>query len=88
MEQLVYCQDQIYSVVLNKVREEVFNPVGKPSQNHLKSPVSNNTSSVSSINEIGVHLDAYFLVSVYVHRPGPCGVCHMDSGYPDGELLR
>ncbi|XP_036732798.1 interferon-induced GTP-binding protein Mx2 [Manis pentadactyla] len=61
MEQLVYCQDQIYSVVLNKVREEVFNPVGKPSQNHLKSPVSNNTSSVSSINEIGVHLDAYFL---------------------------
>lgn len=24
------CQDQIYRVVLNRVREEVFNPVGNP----------------------------------------------------------
>ncbi|XP_032721191.1 interferon-induced GTP-binding protein Mx2-like [Lontra canadensis] len=61
MEQLVYCQDEIYSVVLNQVRKEVFNPVGKPMQDHeLKLPFSKDTSSMSSITEIGVHLNAYF----------------------------
>ena len=65
MEQLVYCQDQIYSVVLKKVREEVFNPVGKPAQDlQLKFPFSKDLPSVSSNSEIGVHLNAYFLVSV------------------------
>lgn len=62
MEQLVYCQDQIYSSVLRKVRNEVFNPLEKPLQNpSLKSSFSNDESSVSSITEIGVHLNAYFL---------------------------
>ncbi|XP_072825538.1 interferon-induced GTP-binding protein Mx2-like [Vicugna pacos] len=62
MEHLVYCQDQIYSVVLSKVREEIFNSVGKPSQNlQLKSTSLSDPSSVSSITEIGVHLNAYFL---------------------------
>ncbi|XP_004429766.1 PREDICTED: interferon-induced GTP-binding protein Mx2 [Ceratotherium simum simum] len=62
MEQLVFCQDQIYSAVLSKVREEIFNPLGKLPQNlNLKSSVSNDTSSISSITEIGVHLNAYFL---------------------------
>uniref|UniRef100_F7F3W4 Interferon-induced GTP-binding protein Mx2 n=1 Tax=Callithrix jacchus TaxID=9483 RepID=F7F3W4_CALJA len=62
MEQMVFCQDQIYSVVLKKVREEIFNPVGKPLQNTKgDSHFSSNGSSVSSITEIGVHLNAYFL---------------------------
>ncbi|KAF6385169.1 MX dynamin like GTPase 2 [Rhinolophus ferrumequinum] len=62
MEQLVYCQDQIYSSVLRKVRNEVFNPLEKPLQNPpLKSSFSNDESSISSITEIGVHLNAYFL---------------------------
>ncbi|CAD7693675.1 unnamed protein product [Nyctereutes procyonoides] len=62
MEQLVYCQDQIYSVVLKKVREEVFNPVGEPAQDlQLKFPFSKDLPSVSSNSEIGVHLNAYFL---------------------------
>lgn len=61
MEQLVYCQDEIYSVVLNQVRQEVFNPIGKPMQNHeMKTSFSKDTSSMSSITEIGVHLNAYF----------------------------
>ncbi|XP_008569440.1 PREDICTED: interferon-induced GTP-binding protein Mx2 [Galeopterus variegatus] len=58
MEQLVYCQDQIYSDDLKKAREELFNPLGKPPQ--LNSSVFNDSSSVSSITEIGVHLNAYF----------------------------
>ncbi|XP_069437350.1 interferon-induced GTP-binding protein Mx2 isoform X1 [Ovis canadensis] len=61
MEKLVFCQDQIYGVVLNKVREEIFNSVGKASENpQSKHPFLNNQSSVSSIVEIGVHLNAYF----------------------------
>ncbi|XP_025719219.1 interferon-induced GTP-binding protein Mx2 [Callorhinus ursinus] len=61
MEQLVYCQDEIYSVVLNQVRKEVFNPAGKPLQNpELKLSFSKDQSSVSSITEIGMHLNAYF----------------------------
>lgn len=58
MERRVFCQDRIYSNVLGRVREETFSPM-------LKAPLgvntSNNTSVVSSINEIGVHLKAYFL---------------------------
>uniref|UniRef100_H2QL17 Interferon-induced GTP-binding protein Mx2 n=1 Tax=Pan troglodytes TaxID=9598 RepID=H2QL17_PANTR len=62
MEQMVFCQDQIYSVVLKKVREEIFNPLGMPSQNmKLNSHFPNNESSVSSFTEIGIHLNAYFL---------------------------
>ncbi|XP_017735707.1 PREDICTED: interferon-induced GTP-binding protein Mx2 [Rhinopithecus bieti] len=61
MEQIVFCQDQIYSVVVKKVREDIFNPVAKPSQNmKLNSHFPINESSVSSFNEIGVHLHAYF----------------------------
>lgn len=61
MEKLVYCQDQIYSVVLKKVREELFNPLEKPSHNiQPNSCVINDLSPVSAITEIGVHLNAYF----------------------------
>ncbi|KAF4020622.1 hypothetical protein G4228_012279 [Cervus hanglu yarkandensis] len=62
MEKLVFCQDQIYGVVLNRVREEIFNSMGKASENpQLKQPLLNDQSSVSSIVEIGVHLNAYFM---------------------------
>ncbi|XP_057552432.1 interferon-induced GTP-binding protein Mx2 [Hippopotamus amphibius kiboko] len=61
MEQLVYCQDQIYSVVLSKIREEIFNPVAMPPQSlQLKLTILNDQPSVSSSTEIGVHLNAYF----------------------------
>lgn len=72
MEQLVYCQDQIYSEILQRIREQAFNADGSMSQApSLKLPASNNQSSVSSITEIGMHLNAYFLVSVGAR--GPCG---------------
>ncbi|XP_021563012.1 interferon-induced GTP-binding protein Mx2-like [Carlito syrichta] len=62
MEQMVFCQDNIYSVVLKNVREEVFNPLRNLSENSpLNSPASNNQSSLSSITEISVHLNAYFV---------------------------
>ncbi|KAB0403504.1 hypothetical protein E2I00_002446 [Balaenoptera physalus] len=61
MEQMIYCQDQIYSVVLSKIREEIFNPVEKPPQNlQSKSSLLNDPPSASSIVEIWVHLNAYF----------------------------
>ncbi|XP_034511323.1 interferon-induced GTP-binding protein Mx2 isoform X2 [Ailuropoda melanoleuca] len=61
MEQLVYCQDEIYSEVLNQVRKEFFNPVGKSLQDpELKLSFSKDQSSMSSITEIGTHLNAYF----------------------------
>lgn len=62
MEQLVYCQDQIYSAVLRKYREQAFNPLQKNLQTPMmmKPSVSNDESSVSSITEIGIHLNAYF----------------------------
>nr|KAF6475298.1 MX dynamin like GTPase 2 [Rousettus aegyptiacus] len=60
MEQQVYCQDQIYSVLLQKFREEATLP-GRPGQTaSLQAPLSNNAASVSSVTEIGVHLNAYF----------------------------
>ncbi|KAF6120467.1 MX dynamin like GTPase 2 [Phyllostomus discolor] len=52
MEKLVYCQDQIYSTVLQKKRKEVFNPLANMSQTQ--------EPAVSAITEISVHLDAYF----------------------------
>uniref|UniRef100_L7N1R0 MX dynamin like GTPase 2 n=1 Tax=Myotis lucifugus TaxID=59463 RepID=L7N1R0_MYOLU len=62
MEQLVYCQDQIYSEILQRIREQAFNTDGSMSQApSLKLSASNNSSSVSSITEIGMHLNAYFL---------------------------
>ncbi|XP_016076805.1 PREDICTED: interferon-induced GTP-binding protein Mx2 [Miniopterus natalensis] len=61
MEQLVYCQDQIYSGILQKVREETLNPPENSSQTaSFKFTFSKTPSSVSSITEIGVHLNAYF----------------------------
>ncbi|XP_053420801.1 interferon-induced GTP-binding protein Mx2 isoform X2 [Nycticebus coucang] len=59
MEQLVYCQDQIYSVLLKKVREEIFNPMAKGTQNiQWTPPVPKD--QVSCITEIAVHLNTYF----------------------------
>ncbi|XP_055975542.1 interferon-induced GTP-binding protein Mx2 [Sorex fumeus] len=59
MERQVYCQDHIYGSILGKVREETFNPMGKLPVMQSKAP--NNSSTVSSVNEIGLHLNAYFL---------------------------
>ncbi|XP_045396654.1 interferon-induced GTP-binding protein Mx2 [Lemur catta] len=62
MEQLVFCQDQIYSVILKKVREEIFHPMGNLSQNIQLNPLlSNSEFAISAITEIGAHLNAYFL---------------------------
>ncbi|XP_075398388.1 interferon-induced GTP-binding protein Mx2 [Tenrec ecaudatus] len=69
MEQLVFCQDQIYSKVLKKARVEMFQLLdGQPQQLQLRNPNSvgicakdSPTSSNSSITEIGVHLNAYFM---------------------------
>ncbi|XP_004602574.2 interferon-induced GTP-binding protein Mx2 [Sorex araneus] len=58
MEQQVYCQDHIYGNILRKVREEAFSPLGKPLMMPSKAP--NNSSTASSANEIGLHLNAYF----------------------------
>lgn len=64
MEQLVYCQDEIYREVLNQVRKEFFNPVGTSLKDpELKLSFSKDQSSMSSITEIGTHLNAYFWVS-------------------------
>ncbi|XP_024415590.2 interferon-induced GTP-binding protein Mx2 [Desmodus rotundus] len=52
MEKLVYCQDQIYSTVLQKKREEIFNPLRNASQTQ--------EPAVSALTEISVHLNAYF----------------------------
>ncbi|XP_023373873.1 interferon-induced GTP-binding protein Mx2 [Otolemur garnettii] len=60
MEQLVYCQDQTYSIMLQKVREEIFNPLANVPQNiQWNPPVSKD--QVSCITEIAVHLNTYFL---------------------------
>ncbi|KAM9693578.1 LOW QUALITY PROTEIN: interferon-induced GTP-binding protein Mx2-like [Trichechus inunguis] len=65
MEQLVFCQDQIYKMILNKIQEEMFNPLENTPQvfqmkksNLFDTNVSD--PSTSSITEIGVHLNAYF----------------------------
>ncbi|XP_012495522.1 PREDICTED: interferon-induced GTP-binding protein Mx2 [Propithecus coquereli] len=61
MEQLVFCQDQIYSVVLKKVREEILHPLGNLPQNIQFNPLaSGGQCAISAITEIGVHLNAYF----------------------------
>ena len=76
MEQLVFCQDDIYRVDLKAVREELFNPVAEhPQSLQLRLPFVNGPSPVSSITEIGVHVNAYFMVSVPgsgVARDAPC----------------
>ncbi|XP_047652907.1 interferon-induced GTP-binding protein Mx2 isoform X2 [Phacochoerus africanus] len=62
MEQLVFCQDDIYRVDLTAVREELFNPVAEHPQNlQLRLPFVNGPSPVSSLTEIGVHVNAYFM---------------------------
>lgn len=61
MERQVYCQDHIYSRTLSKVREDMFLPTANPLQRPLKTPSLNNSSKISTIAEIGVHLNAYFL---------------------------
>ncbi|XP_006886828.1 PREDICTED: interferon-induced GTP-binding protein Mx2 [Elephantulus edwardii] len=69
MELQVFCQDQIYSKILKKVREEIFNPLGNPPQMlparrlDLFDTSANNSPnpSNSSITEISIHLNAYFL---------------------------
>uniref|UniRef100_A0A8C3WJC4 Interferon-induced GTP-binding protein Mx2 n=1 Tax=Catagonus wagneri TaxID=51154 RepID=A0A8C3WJC4_9CETA len=61
MEQLVFCQDDIYKVDLKRVREEIFNPAEASLQNpQLRLPFVNGPPPVSSITEIGVHMNAYF----------------------------
>ncbi|XP_007945510.1 interferon-induced GTP-binding protein Mx2 [Orycteropus afer afer] len=69
MEQLVFCQDQIYSMVLKRAQEEVFNSLENPPQcfqtkkaNIFDTNVRDSpTPSTSSISEMGMHLNAYFM---------------------------
>uniref|UniRef100_A0A8C5UZB7 Interferon-induced GTP-binding protein Mx2 n=1 Tax=Microcebus murinus TaxID=30608 RepID=A0A8C5UZB7_MICMU len=62
MEQLVFCQDQIYGVVLKKAREEDLHPLENgPEDIQLDTMASNSQCATSAITEIGVHLNAYFL---------------------------
>ncbi|XP_066226246.1 interferon-induced GTP-binding protein Mx2 [Saccopteryx leptura] len=56
MEQLVFCQDHMYSMILQKAREETFNPLQQVAQTNS----SKDLSSVSCFTEIGMHLNAYF----------------------------
>ncbi|KAM9253331.1 interferon-induced GTP-binding protein Mx2 [Dugong dugon] len=65
MEQLVFCQDQIYKIILKKIQEEMFNPLeNTPQVFQMKNSNLFDTSvsgpSTFSITEIGVHLNAYF----------------------------
>ncbi|XP_036098626.1 interferon-induced GTP-binding protein Mx2 [Molossus molossus] len=61
MEQLVYCQDQLYSALLQNVRENSAGQFGSVFQkNPVQMPFSKDVSAVSSVTEIGMHLNAYF----------------------------
>lgn len=65
MEGLIYCQDKIYSAVLQDVRQEASQPLAKPAQTLpmaiLGTP--SNPSAVSCKTEIATHVEAYCLVS-------------------------
>ncbi|KAG8518580.1 Interferon-induced GTP-binding protein Mx2, partial [Galemys pyrenaicus] len=72
MEQLVYCEDGIYGRVLSQVRGEVFCPgttalFSNSRSLKMEPPSSKADAPISSFTEIGVHLNAYFLVSVQGH---------------------
>ncbi|XP_040842576.1 interferon-induced GTP-binding protein Mx2-like [Ochotona curzoniae] len=63
MEGLIYCQDKIYSAVLQDVRQEASQPLAKPAQTLpmaiLGTP--SNPSAVSCKTEIATHVEAYCL---------------------------
>ncbi|XP_051693979.2 interferon-induced GTP-binding protein Mx2 isoform X2 [Oryctolagus cuniculus] len=62
MEKLVYCQDQIYSTVLKGVRQEALQPPGNtPLAFPLASRSAKDTAQVSTVSEIGAHVEAYCL---------------------------
>ncbi|XP_037380819.1 interferon-induced GTP-binding protein Mx2 [Talpa occidentalis] len=61
MEQLVYCDDSIYGLVLSKVREETFSPAVQTFASLQGAHPSKAKSPISSFTEIGVHMTAYFL---------------------------
>ncbi|XP_054434503.1 interferon-induced GTP-binding protein Mx2 [Pteronotus mesoamericanus] len=52
MEKLVFCQDQIYSVVLQQKRAQAFNPLGNASQTQ--------DPATFALTEISMHLNTYF----------------------------
>ena len=81
MEQLVYCQDGIYSSILKQVQKEVLNPAGKPMQDvELKLSYSKDLSLASLVTEIQMHLNAYFWVSSQV---GGGDLCPTDPRHLD-----
>ncbi|XP_049730860.1 interferon-induced GTP-binding protein Mx2-like [Elephas maximus indicus] len=65
MEQLVFCQDELYCAILKEVRKQTSNPLENNPQLFQRNQLNIFGASVmdpstSSITEIGVHLNAYF----------------------------
>ncbi|XP_021570621.1 interferon-induced GTP-binding protein Mx2-like [Carlito syrichta] len=61
MENTVFCQDCIYSLILKNTREDVFQSLANLSNSsQFNSSASNNQTLMSSIIEISVHLHSYF----------------------------
>lgn len=68
MEQIIYCQDQVYRSSLQKVREnETEEEKKKKKSSDSRSP---EISSESSLLEILQHLTAYRQVSACLCHPG------------------
>lgn len=63
MEQIIYCQDQIYRKALQKVREEEAEEEEERKHGKTKYSQSKNVQT-SSMDEIFQHLNAYRQVSV------------------------
>ena len=69
MEQIVYCQDQIYQRALQRVRERVSEEEKRNKK--INSPISEEVSSGSvSLCEIFEHLLAYRQVSLQAPQKG------------------
>lgn len=64
MEQIIYCQDQIYRGSLKKVREEEAEEEEKKKKHDLVSSSESEDLQNSSMAEIFQHLNAYRQVSV------------------------
>lgn len=66
MEQIIYCQDQIYRGALQKVREKEAEDEKKMKHGTISSSQSQDLQN-SSMAEIFQHLNAYRQVSVWTH---------------------
>lgn len=85
MEQIVYCQDQVYRGALQKVREKEAEEEKnrKSNQYFLSSPAP---SSDPSIAEIFQHLIAYHQVSLRVSERWPLSPLSSVSAFLFGRV--